>query len=154
MKMIDNLIYSDDLEMLYGMHNRVTKNLEIKEGVTNIQMAAFSYNAFLESVTFPSTLKHISAFAFRDCHKLHTLNFKSSNFTICKDTFWYCDNLKHIYFPKDTKIEDIDYFLYNSFKDIISIEKSISITELIDQNRTFKEINDIFKGNDFYEINK
>ena len=61
-------MFGGTLLMNKGTYSGAT--LEIPEGVKTVADLAFDASPSLSSVTFPSTLETIGAFAFRDCNKL------------------------------------------------------------------------------------
>ena len=69
--------------------------------VTRIQAAAFEREHYIQSVTFPSTLKTIGRAAFHSTHSLETINFaENGDLTrIENEAFWNAGQLKNIYLP-------------------------------------------------------
>lgn len=67
-------------------------NAVVPEGVTHIEMGAFSDNKKLETVTLPSTLVSIGPKAFAGCSALKTINIPDGMQEIAGDAFTGCTN--------------------------------------------------------------
>lgn len=127
---------------------------------------------YLEKIN-SENLKFISSFSFLNCNKLKEIKINGS---VGRSTFRNCNDLKSIYFLKDTRVHYIDDII-TSFKDcknlkFVYIDKNMKkdsktalehlfsdkmltsdmITMLINQNKTFKDINNMLKKDTQLEL--
>lgn len=80
--------------------------------VTVIAKSAFHSHSFLTSFTAPSTLIHISKWAFRYCSQLQTVNLSQSAVTtIDQQAFQGCGKLATVQFPADLETIGEEAFL-------------------------------------------
>jgi len=90
--------YSDDtivgLQLTYCDKDAVS--VAVPEGVTSIQMHAFSECIRLAEVTIPESVTDIGWDAFRDCDSLQEITIPGSVNSIEKDTFRNCDRLTSV----------------------------------------------------------
>ncbi len=98
----------------YSVEER-TKHVYIEEGVTSVCDYAFcSSGSFfdghrdaylsLEDVHFPSTLKRIGKYAFRNCPGLAMVKFPAALEYIGDDAFFYCPHLRSVTFEGPTAL--------------------------------------------------
>ena len=110
-KSVDGVLYSEDGNTLYAYPNAHGTIYAVPEGVTSIHKMAFKSCDLLETLTLPSTLRHIGINAFYRCVSLKRIICEMG----CQDfTFegymgqygevnpkWYFTNEIKISNPKD-----------------------------------------------------
>lgn len=69
-RIIDSIIYSDDLKKVEGVKDKSITTARIKDGVIEIRSSAFKGCKSMTSVTLPKTVKMIGKKAFRNCPSL------------------------------------------------------------------------------------
>ena len=104
---IDGIYYTKDLKMLVKCQETRTGKVKIPEGVEIIKNYAFQ-NSEIESVIMPDSLKNIQQYAFKDCYRLHHVEFGHGITEIGKSSqanmqFCGCKNLKVIEIPAQIK---------------------------------------------------
>lgn len=105
----------------------------IPEGVTEImagnsQTGAFKTCYNMTSVTLPSTLTTIGAYAFRNCSKLASIELPSELITIGGSAFMACTGLTSIEIPD--KVTGIGTSAFNGCTGLTSIEISDNVQTL------------------------
>ena len=99
------------------------KNIEIPDGVTNIEGGAFKDCSSLESIEIPDGVTDIGAEAFSGCSSLKSIEIPDGVTGIAGGAFSGCSSLKNIEIPDGvTSIE------WGAFKDCSSLE-SIEIPD-------------------------
>lgn len=84
------------------------KNIEVPDGVVNINPEAFIFNFNIETVKLPKSIKAIRMSAFRGCKKLNSINFPDSLKLIGRFAFADCESLRSVCFNKN-----VMYFCYS-----------------------------------------
>ena len=144
-KIIGNILYSSDFKKIYKIVKLMAdEEFIIPDGIEEICESAFFLQPF-KKVIFPESLKKIGNEAFA-CTSVEELIFNSRNVLIDTYAFKDCHNLKSISFPYGTNLKDLDKNFYDRYKKIIRIEPAPTIEALIDNNKSFKEINELFKN--------
>ena len=117
------------------------ENIILHEGLEYIDDFAFRNCISLKELTLPSTLKYIG---YRILHgaTIEKLNILCNTDIITVPERIQGDYLKEIYINEINKIDELSDF-YKEYKNII---KTFNIDELIKQNKSVKEINEIYKN--------
>lgn len=77
---------------VWNSRDEVT-SIIIQEGITSIPALSFQEYAFVESVTFPSTIQYVGSRAFMNCYRLAEMkNLPEDRRIIEKDAFLNCAN--------------------------------------------------------------
>lgn len=90
----------------------------IPDGVKGIQVQAFDYTRDLSSVTFPSTIQIIGAYAFM-ASSLMELDLPDSATTLGEYAFYQCPALEKVTLGRG--IKDISEFCFNSCETLSSV---------------------------------
>lgn len=93
---VENVKYIVD-EAFYG--NCEITEVEISEGVEEINYKAFANCLRLKKVTFPNTLKKISSEAFSNCRSLNNVTLPDGIEIVYPKTFKDCVSLEEIHLP-------------------------------------------------------
>ena len=86
------------------------KNLIIPEGVRSIEQIAFWYDEYLESITFPSSLRQIGNNSFSNLPKLRKLVLPEGVERLVVQCFMSCANLEWVDLPSSLKSFGCDNF--------------------------------------------
>lgn len=73
-KIIDGIIYSDDMETVEGVSDKGIKSAFIPDGVKYVVMQAFKDCSALEEVSIPDSMLDIKKSAFKNCTSLMTVS--------------------------------------------------------------------------------
>lgn len=82
----------------YGYHNNI-KSIVINEGVTSIGVSVFRYCQNMTSLSLPSTLKRIDAYAFFMCRSIESITIPEGVTYIGNSAFSNCHSLKNLVLP-------------------------------------------------------
>ena len=93
------------------------KTLDLGTTVKVISAAAFKSCKKLESISFPDSLKHIMRDSFRDCTSLKEITLGKGIRQIDKNAFAGCSSLKRCYIPKNAPVR----IEKNAFPDNVEI---------------------------------
>ena len=93
------------------LNEELITNLEIPDGVQNINRFAFSHCMGIESVSIPNSVVNIEEYAFYDCQRLEKLKLSDSVTSIGSSAFSGCTSLTSIEIP-DSVTSIGDYAFY------------------------------------------
>ena len=100
-EIIDGFVFEDSKRIIDVLDEKDVTNLIIPEGVEEIGEKAFLNHRWIETVTFPSTLKYIGKEAFGICTNLKKITFKGESLEeIMTEAFNYCRSLEEVIFPQ------------------------------------------------------
>lgn len=115
---------------LDGIMQRLSKNVNVKEGYTKLEGYCFEGFGFMKNVTLPSTLLLIGEYAFTDCKKLEEVNVPPSVRKIEKGVFNACVSLKKVTLPEGMlDIGDNSFFCCTALEELRIPESVNSIGE-------------------------
>lgn len=115
----DGVLFNDGGETLEKFPAAYpSSSYTIPEGVTGIQVQAFDYTRDLTSVTFPSTLQIIGAYAFM-ASSITEVNLPDAVDTLGEYAFYQCPMLTTV--TLGTGITEISDFCFNSCSEIESV---------------------------------
>ena len=115
---------------------------DLKEGVTEIGVDAFSVCTSLETVTLPQSLQKIGEKAFSYCTSLKTINIPDSVNVIGPKAFYFCKSLTSIGIPEG--ITEIGYATFGYAENLTTVNIPASVTRIGDfafQNCGFTSMN-------------
>lgn len=118
-------------------------NVEIPEGVTDIENYAFNNCILLETISLPSTLTALGQGAFMDCIRLNAVTIPQNLTEISDNTFSGCRNLRSVILHKALDLIGASAFENCTLLDEICFEGDRGAWEHI-----FVNVN----GNDALEI--
>ena len=107
------------------------EEIEIPDGVEEIEQYAFCSFENLKKVKFPNSLKFISEGMFAYCDNLEEVEISDEVETIEEFAFFECENLKRVNFPK--KLNKIGSQAFSDCVSLEEIELSEGI-EMIEEN--------------------
>lgn len=81
------------------LNETVLKDINIPNGITEINSWAFANCGNLQSVTIPNSVTNIGSNAFKNCGKLTSITIPNSVTSIGSSAFQYCGNLTSITIP-------------------------------------------------------
>ena len=88
------------------LNETVLKDINIPNGITEINSWAFANCGNLQSITIPNSVTNIGSNAFKNCGKLTSITIPNSVTSIGSSAFQYCGNLTSITIPNSvTSIE-------------------------------------------------
>ena len=103
----------------FANYEKYIKYLQINEGITNIDVAAFKDLSYLSMAKLPNTLRSIGANAFGVCYGLKSINLPEGLETIGAHAF-SITNLENIVFPSTiTEIGDFAFSNNGSIKTVV-----------------------------------
>ncbi len=138
----DFICYPDEQETLfyYPPQNK-EKIITVPENIENIDSYCFEYNPYIEEIHLGKNIKFLGT-AFCNLDNLKNIYINSDNLSLkgkLKNLFSDCPNLENIYLTPKA-------FNKNSKNCMLpSIFKPMTLEVLIDQGKSFKEINNIYK---------
>ena len=103
--------------------------IEIKEGITKIERAAFSVSSRLKKVSFPQTLKVLDKHAFSYCKMLETINIPEALDTIGIGCFDYANLKDTLILPNSIKYIDQAAFINNKSLTHVILPQNLTILE-------------------------
>ena len=98
-KVVDGIIYSDDMKTVEGVEDGSIAIAVIAVGVTAISWMAFSGCTSLTSVVIPGSVKEIGWSAFSDCSSLVSVTISDGVTEIGKNAFKGCKSLASVVIP-------------------------------------------------------
>ena len=75
------------------------KRVEIREGLTTLEICCFGGCDLLEEISFPESLETVYDCAFANCPMLHEIKFGSRLQSIGRQAFMYCAALSRVTIP-------------------------------------------------------
>lgn len=117
-KNLTDILYVGDI--LYLVPGGVSGAITIKDGTKTILESAFYENTKITSVTIPSSVEIIGAYAFANCSNLKTVNFEqNTNLTAISDyAFNRCTSLDSINLGNCTNVTTIGEFAFGNISNI------------------------------------
>ena len=100
MVIIDGVYYSKDKTILLDNDDESIKNVNIIDGVIEIEDFAFAGCKNLETIELPDSLETIDAFAFKGCVALKKVKLPDSLMELGHDAFKGCTSLTSLKIPK------------------------------------------------------
>lgn len=129
-KNLSDILYVGDV--LYLVPGGVSGAVTIKAGTKTILESAFYENTKITSVTIPSSVETIGAYAFAYCSNLKTVNFEeNANLTTINDyTFNRCTSLDSINLENCTNLNTIGEFAFGHISNIVTFTLPASLEVL------------------------
>lgn len=122
---VDGVLYNKDKTILVSYPCAYAKTFSVPEGVEEIAQDAF-LGTFIQSVTFPYSLKQISARAFMGCMSLQEAVFKTGPEMIGQMAFSNCTSLTKIDIPEGCQIIGENAFAACKNLEYIILPKSVT----------------------------
>lgn len=103
-------------------------SLDIPEGITQIEVGAFSDCEYLESITLPNTLQNLGEATFYNCPELKNIVVPDNVDTIKAETFYGCKALDKVTLPEGIVV--IERGAFRDCRSLVSINLPNSVTYL------------------------
>lgn len=139
------------------------KEINIPKNIKKIPMYTFNKCKSLEKIKFPKSMDKIDTHAFLNCTSLKEVTLPE-NANVRHSSFQGCSSLKTVTIPDTTKVHPDTFNNCTALEEIRASKKWLlenpefekkykdvivsSIDDLINKNKSFKEINKIFKDKD------
>ena len=103
----DNKAYTSEDDVLYTADKKTLlayplgkneEQIQIRDGVINIERCAFAYHPTLQKIIFPPSVKELQPFSFSCCLGLKEVTFPKTLKKIYQYAFMYCTNLNRVYY--------------------------------------------------------
>ena len=118
------------------------KIVHVPENITNISVRSFVLNPYIEKIYIGSAVKAIHLDSFNRCDNLEEIVIKSDDVLLGNENIAKkCPNLKNIYLTTKAYQKNIKIVKNNP------LYKTITLDVLLDEGKSFKEINNVYKEN-------
>ena len=109
---VDGMLISREQNYVVGIDGWIEPDLVVPDGVVRIDECAFEGADELVSITFPSTLKEIYTYAFKECDSLDNVNFEKVQALdmIGPAAFMKCSSLQYLYIGSVSKIHESAFY--------------------------------------------
>ena len=123
---IDPLPYLDHVPQHYLYYSSLV-NLEIPEGIKDIDHGAFS-NSAIEKLNIPESCERIFSYSCSNCAELKSVHLGSNVKSIGANAFFNCSKLQEITFPKDLDSIGASAFKWcDSLPEVIELPVGLNI---------------------------
>ena len=93
---LDGILYTKNLDELISVPGKISGEVVVPDGVTEIPNYAFNYCAEITSVVLPETVCSLGQYAFNECWNLEKINIPASVDFIGTYCFAGCEKLKSV----------------------------------------------------------
>lgn len=112
------------------MNCRSLQSITIPQNVTSIGYMAFTACQTLEKIVIPDNVKYIGEFAFMMCTNLKYVKMSDNVLTIQSSTFRSCRNLEKIEFGADSKLNQIESYVFWNCEKLKTVVIPSNVTEI------------------------
>lgn len=146
-KVVNNIVYSKDMSVLYYCLNKDIANVTIPSSVKTIAAGAFRGCMRLTKMDIPGTVEKIGNYAFYKCDKLRTVTLNEGVKTLGFEALTRCVNLETLILP--SSLESIGYAFFTPTQKVkIHIEEGCFVDKyfkgIVDPETFFGEQMNIF----------
>ncbi len=129
-------------ENAFGDNNNLEK-IKMSDYVIFLESCAFLNSKKLKDINISKNIDYLEMYTFSNCESLEKIVIPENVMFADLDTFIGDKNLKHIYTTPKFKERNEDFFDY--YGNICEVIKKITIDDLLDKGKDFRQINKIFK---------
>ncbi len=139
------VLFNKDKSQLIAVPNAIKEtSYEIPNGVTSIDVGAFYYCVYIESIKIPDSVTTIGDYAFNSCYALTNITLGNNVTSISAGAFQHCLALTEITIPNGvTSINDYTFAGCNS---LTSVTIPVGVTSIGYYAFACQNLDDVYYG--------